>query len=546
MQDGNQEKRMLWKHHAVGADCPLQGLCRDAGFLKLADMSRDLMAIVCDGAFVFVNRAGAEMLGHSTAEMTGRALVDFLHPDYIAALGSNLDTVQDEGMIPTKLRRRDGQFVDVELNAARHGCGPAEAFIVVARDIGALRQRALRSRWREEQLAGILETVADGIITISERGTVQSYNAAAQAIFGWSPPEVIGRNVSMLMPEPDRSRHDGYLGAYLVSGLPRIIGKSREVVGLRRDGGTFPMDLTVTQLRSDGRCLFIGVVRDLTERKRNERDRDALRTQLYHSQKMEAIAQLASGIAHDFNNIVNAMVACADNALTKVDAGCEAAADLEQIIGAGWRAADIVNQLLTFSRDHAGDARPVALDAIVQEVGALVRASLPRAITLGVEIGDGPFMVLADPTRLFQVMTNLCVNARQAMKGGPGTLSIGLDRLQVRGIFVNELNRAAGPGSARKISTAPDETAKMWIGELSPGPHVRLTVADTGAGMDAATLERIFEPFFTTKPEGEGTGLGLATVHGIVTGSGGGIVVETAPGAGAAFTILLPLLPDAA
>jgi PAS domain S-box-containing protein len=535
---------MLLKNQAGSAICEVQGLCRNEAFLKLAGLTRDLMAIVCDDRIAFVNEAGAAMLGLPKPAVIGRHFLDFVHPDYTGALGADLSATQEEGVLPTKLRRADGKSLDVELTASRHGCGRTTAVMLLARDIGVMRERAMRSRWREQQLSGILETVADGIITINERGTIQSYNAAAQVIFGWSPAEVIGRNVSMLMPDPDRSRHDGYLGAYLISGRPRIIGKSREVIGLRRDETTFPMDLTVTELRSDGQCLFIGVIRDLTERKRAERERETLRNQLYHSQKMEAIAQLASGIAHDFNNIVNAMVACADNALSAVDPVSPAAKDIEQVISAGWRAGDIVNQLLTFSKQHAGESRLVALDAIVTEVAALVKAALPRAIALQVEIGHGPFMVLGDPTRLFQVLTNLCVNARQAMGRGPGTLTITLDKLAVRGIFVNELERYEGEGCPRKISTNADETAKMWIGQLMPGPHARLTIADTGCGMDAATLERIFEPFFTTKPDGEGTGLGLAAVHGIVTGIGGGVVVETAPSAGAAFTVLLPLLQD--
>ncbi|HBZ57056.1 MAG TPA: hybrid sensor histidine kinase/response regulator [Syntrophobacteraceae bacterium] len=261
----------------------------------------------------------------------------------------------------------------------------------------------------------------------------------------------------------------------------------------------------------------VHVGRDVTERKRAAEERSKLEAHLRQAQKMEAIGTLAGGIAHDFNNILAAIFGYTEMALDDIPENNAATQDLVQVLKAAHRARDLVGQILAFSRrKETQERRPIEVGAIVREVMKLLRATLPTTIELRQDLSDKRGVVLGDPTEVHQVLMNLCTNAAHAMREKGGLLDVSLARVDL------------------------DADAVRSYGELSPGAYVRLTVKDSGHGMDASTLERIFDPYFTTKGLGEGSGLGLAVVHGIVKHYEGAIAVRSEPGQGTEFEVLLP------
>jgi signal transduction histidine kinase/ActR/RegA family two-component response regulator len=280
-----------------------------------------------------------------------------------------------------------------------------------------------------------------------------------------------------------------------------------EVLRPRRDGRPLVLSVSAAPM-TDGSGRVTGilkVVADMTAVRH-------LEGQVRQSQKMEAIGQLAGGIAHDFNNLLTAVLNNAELAQRQLEPSEGPHAELAQIVEAGRRAASLTRQLLTFSRRQVLQPRPVDLNQVVGQLEELLRRVISEDIRLDVVLASSPCVVLADPSQLEQVVMNLVVNARDAMPGG-GILS---------------------------IETSVGTGAPARRGAAAAGRHVTLTVRDTGIGMDSATQARIFEPFFTTKPVGQGTGLGLATVYGIVEQSEGNITVTSAPGRGTTFTVHLP------
>jgi signal transduction histidine kinase len=244
-------------------------------------------------------------------------------------------------------------------------------------------------------------------------------------------------------------------------------------------------------------------------------DQQLLRDQLRQAQKMESIGTLAGGIAHDFNNILSAIMGYTDLAMMRAKDNTEVQEDLAQVRKASIRAADLVRQILTFSRRKSQEMHPLQISMVIKEAMKLLRASIPTTIDIRQEI-TSEATILADPTQIHQVIMNLCTNAYQAMLENGGILGISLTETEI------------GQGTPGQ-------------GPLPNGRYVTLTVSDTGSGMDQATMDRIFDPYFTTKQQGKGTGLGLAMVHGIVEGHHGRIAVNSQPGAGTTFTVLLPI-----
>jgi PAS domain S-box-containing protein len=272
---------------------------------------------------------------------------------------------------------------------------------------------------------------------------------------------------------------------------------------------------------ADGKpARFVGSAIDVTAQKQAELDRERLESQLRQSQKMEAIGTLAGGIAHDFNNVLGAILGYGELALEQAGEDATLRRYLDNVMHAAERAKLLVERILGFSRSGLGDSVAVNVQCVVEETLELLQASLPDTIRISTSLSAGTAAVMGDPTYLHQVTMNLCANAIQAMDRG-GVLEVGLER-----------TRIAQPRSLAR-------------GSLAPGEYVRLTIADSGAGIPAAILERIFDPFFTTKGVGEGTGLGLSVVHGIVADLGGGIDVSSRVGAGSRFAIWLPVAGEA-
>ncbi|MBF0550909.1 MAG: PAS domain S-box protein [Deltaproteobacteria bacterium] len=268
----------------------------------------------------------------------------------------------------------------------------------------------------------------------------------------------------------------------------------------------------------DAAGLIYAAAHDITDRRRAEEDRKKLEAQLRQAQKMEAIGTLAGGIAHDFNNILGSIFGYTQLAMDDAGSGEVNPEFLEEILNAGKRARDLVKQILTISRQTEQEKKPVEVASILKESIKLIRASLPANIIIEQEISVKESIILGDPTQIHQVVINLCTNAAHAMPEDGGVLGIKLSEL-----FLDT------------------DSAARYI-NLKPGRYLKLTVSDTGQGMDSSILERIFDPFFTTKELGKGTGMGLAIVHGIVKNHGGAVSVNSVPGQGSAFNILLPML----
>ncbi|MBI2503142.1 MAG: PAS domain S-box protein [Candidatus Latescibacteria bacterium] len=355
----------------------------------------------------------------------------------------------------------------------------------------------------EDRFRSVVDNIVDGIITIDAKGIISFFNPAAERIFGYNAAEVVGQSVSLLMPEPYHHQHDGYLASYLATGIRKIIGIGREVMGRRRDGSVFPMDLAVSEFRLGGERMFTGIVRDISQRKE-------LEAQLLQAQKMESIGQLAGGIAHDFNNQLGIILFDLDLLIAETEGNNALVHDLDKIRKVVLRAAELTRKLLLFSRRQRMELRPLNLNQQVREMEKMLARLLGAEIQIHLRLAEDLFTVQADPSTLDQVLINLALNARDAMPGG------GILYLETRNV----------PAAAQPSS--------------HPGPFACLAVRDTGTGMDEEVRQRIFEPFFTTKDHG--TGLGLAMVYGIVQSHRGWIAVDSSPGKGTGFEIFLPAL----
>jgi len=354
-----------------------------------------------------------------------------------------------------------------------------------------------------------LENVVDGIITIDEHGHIESFNRAAEKIFGYAANEVVGQNINCLMPAPYHEEHDSYLHNYLATGNAKIIGIGREVTGQHKDGTTFPLDLAVSEFNQGTKRMFTGIVRDITERKQ-------LEAQLVQAQKMESVGQLAGGVAHDFNNQLGIVLFDLDMMLA-VREEEELREDLLKIRKIILRAANLTRQLLLFSRRQQIERQPLDLNGQMHELQKMLDRLLGECIVVEMDLEEGLWTINADPGNMDQVVLNLAINSRDAMPEG-GSLRLATCNVMVDEVYCRHHSQAR------------------------PGRFVRLEVSDTGTGMDEAVRRRVFEPFFTTKEVGKGTGLGLSVVYGIVEAHEGWIQLESTPAKGSSFSLYLPIL----
>ncbi len=362
---------------------------------------------------------------------------------------------------------------------------------------------------REERLSGIMENAADGIITIDTLGRIESFNPAAEHMFGYPAEQVRGQNVSMLMPEADNSRHDGYIENYLQTGKGTIIGIGpREVFGHRKDGTTFPLSLAVSVARIGGQQKFIGIVRDITQLKENEQ-------QLRQAHKMDAIGQLTGGVAHDFNNLLTAIIGNLELLEERMSGDAEAQKRLAGALHAALRGAELTKRLLAFSRKEALSPKLTNLNQLIPTTVKLLERTLGEDIEIETVLAGGLWQTMIDPGLLENALLNLAVNARDAMPDG-GKLTI------------------------ETANTRLDEAYAEANDEVTPGQFVLVARSDTGCGMSAETLEHVFEPFFTTKEVGKGTGLGLSMVFGFVKQSGGHIKIYSEEGHGTTVKLYFP------
>ncbi len=402
------------------------------------------------------------------------------------------------------------------------GAGAAAVIILVGESSGysltlLLAIPVLYLTWRmyragvesEARQGAILEAANDAIITMDQQLNIREFNPAAERMFGYKRLDILGRNVALLLPPDDRPQKVSALNQYLNNARGPLAGRQLELHGLRADGTDFPVELTVARLGSDNRAVLTGFVRDITER-------HALEEQLRQSQKLEAIGRLAGGVAHDFNNILMSIMGAADLLMMQLapnDSARDEATEIKQSVDRG---AGLTRQLLAFSRRQATRPRLFALGDVVGGMDTMLRRLIGPEIDFEIASTPQAVQVVADSGQIEQVVMNLVINSRDAMPEG-GRLMVRVDEVQL------------------------DETAALAFVEGQPGRYARLSVADTGTGMDEQTRARLFEPFFTTKEQGKGTGLGLSIVYGIVKQNRGYITVTSERGRGTTFLIYLPV-----
>lgn len=348
-------------------------------------------------------------------------------------------------------------------------------------------------------------------------GRVLLWNRASEQLFGWTTEEALGKTLDELIhtKEEERAFRD------LLLEIERT-GRPHGPVEVRfrhRDGSEgYCLSTTFRIQGVDGRRRFVCMDVDVTERKRAERRKEELEEQLRHTQKLEALGTLAGGIAHDFNNILAAIFAYTELAHLDVHDPKETVEHLMELKKAAGRARDLVQQILTFSRRQGQERTPIQLEPVVQEALRFLRSTLPSTIEMDTRVEQDLPRVLGTSIQIHQVILNLCMNAAHAMRTASGRLTVTLDVMTFT------------PGSMPTSS------------ELRAGRYIRLVVSDTGHGMPPEIQSRIFDPFFTTKPQGEGTGLGLAVVHGIIRDHDGAVRVSSQPGQGTSFEVFLPTL----
>ncbi|MCF4124570.1 PAS domain S-box protein [Methylobacterium sp. SyP6R] len=460
---------------------------------------------------ITVSPSGARLFGVPPERLgTFEATQSLVHPDDREARASVIRRALDRGgsyEVDYRVVRPDGETdwlrsrgtveIDPEGGPLRHRG--------VVFSIRAQRQAETELRAREAHLRSILETVPDAMVVIDEAARIQSFSAAAVRQFGYAPEEVVGHNISLLMPEPYRSRHDSYMARYLATGERRIIGIGRVVVGQRRDGSTFPMELAVGEMRSSGARYFTGFIRDLTERQRTETRLQELQSELVHMSRFTALGEMASTLAHEINQPLTAIASYLKGCRRLIDrmqgAGTPPpemamlAGAVDQAADQALRAGQVIRHLREFVARGEGERHIEELPKLIEEASALALVGAKeRGVHVTFALDPAAPLVLADRIQVQQVLLNLIRNAIEAMQDSP--------RRELR------VSTRALPGDGL----------------------VEIGVADTGPGLAPEVASRLFQPFVTTKPQGMGVGLSICRT--IVEAHGGKIRAESRHGQG--------------
>jgi PAS domain S-box-containing protein len=502
--------------------------------------SRDIVLLVRRGdrKILEANAAAASAYGYSRDELLNLSISDLWAKD-AGMTPDQLAQAEAEGLLfETIHRRKDGSTFPVEVSSRGTAVAGTRTLISVIRDITKRRRAEEALRESHERLRVLAEATFEGI-GFSEEGRILEVNDQLARMLGYEKDELIGMEISSMVFPEDRPR------------VLENIRKNRESViehrFVRKDGTVMTAEVHGKPFMYEGREIRVTALQDITERKKTEqalykahgelelrveerteelrgayenlkketKERERAEAQLRQAQKMEALGTLAGGVAHDFNNMLAAIIGFSEIALDRIPAESGVQRQLQRILQAGLRGRDLVKQMLTFSRTTEQEKKPVLLSSIVKESVRLLRASIPQTISMRTNVKSESSLILGDAVQIQQIIMNLCTNAAHAMREKGGTLDIEL------------CDHSVSPSTENPHG-------------IKPGLYMKLIVSDTGTGISPDIMDKIFDPFFTTKKLGEGTGLGLSVVHGIVKQSSGYVTVESVPNQGSAFTVYLP------
>jgi two-component system, LuxR family, sensor kinase FixL len=486
---------------------------------SVADLEARLQALDCaqalvrlpDGVVTFWSYGMERLYGFSAAEAVGQSAHVLMKTEFPRPRERLEAELTERGEWAGELlqRHRNGESIVVATQWTLWQGKGLTAITEVYNDLTASKRAEQDLIAREAHLKSILETVPDAMIVIDERGGMQSFSSAAERLFGYRADEVIGRNIKMMMPSPYRENHDEYLDRYARTGEKRIIGIGRLVVGERKDGSTFPMELAVGEMNSGGRRYFTGFVRDLTERQKTEARLQELQSELVHISRLTAMGEMASALAHELNQPLAALTNYLKGARRLLDQRTDKETlivrdALEKASEQSLRAGQIIRRLRDFVSHGESERRVESIKKLVEEASALALVGAKeRGIRVRFQFDPAADMVMVDKVQIQQVLLNLMRNAMEAME----------------------------PSERREIllSTAPADDDLLTV-----------NVADTGPGISEELSSQLFQPFVTTKRHGMGVGLSISRT--IIESHGGRIWVESNPGGGAVFRFTLRLV----
>jgi two-component system sensor kinase FixL len=474
----------------------------------IAALSNDaIVAKDLDGTVTFWTEGAERLFGYTAAEMVGTPIMRVIPPDRAEEEAGMLARLRrGEKVIPFETERltKDERTIDVEVTISpiRDEQGQIIGALKVARDLTSAHRTNRELERRQALLETILDTVPDGLIVIDQAGIIQTFSRAAERVFGYEAAELIGCNVSVLMPPSDARQHDSYMSRYLKSGERRIIGIGRVVVGLRKNGTAFPMELQIGEVKIDGAHLFAGYVRDLTARQERERRISELQEELIHVSRVTELGQMVTALAHEVNQPLTAIANYAGGIrrLLPPDGPAALAIATERVIEQSGRARAIVQSVLGLIRKEPRPRGLENLSTMIQETAALALVGSGGRIGLELAVAPEAERVFVDRVQIQQVLLNLMRNAAEAMAGAPGMV----------------LRVCASPR----------------------GDQIEIAVCDTGPGLPETVRARLFRPFVTTKTEG--LGVGLSICRAIVQAHGGDLTAEDGQVGGTCFRFTVP------
>jgi len=469
-----------------------------------------------DGIIVSWNPAAEHLFGYAPAETIGAHISLLIPPERLEEEVMILEKIRCGERVQnfeTMRRCKDGRELAVSLTVSpiRGPGGEVVGASKMIRDVTERQQAAEKLHLSEQRFRSIFSAVAEGVlITDAETGRFVDVNEPGATMYGYTPDEMIGLDILAISSGVAPYTQEG-AAEWIQRAATSGEAQQFDWHARAKDGRLFWAEISIRFAEISGRKVVLAIARDVT-------DRRMIEAQLRQALKLEAIGTLAGGVAHELNNLLQPIIMMTELVITELPADSKQSRQLARVVDAGVKATEIVQRILAFGRVDEVSHALLDLSLVVREAISFIRTITPSTIALHVDIAGSVGSIRGDKTQLTQVLINLATNARDAIGASVGTLSVSLSKL------------------ARDLPLAGSE-----IGILKRGEHAVLTVEDTGAGMDAETAARIFEPFFTTKGVGKGTGLGLSVTHGIITGHGGTIRVNSRQGRGTRFSIYLPL-----